>query len=149
MLLLTQMTRMKDEIIKLKEQEYFRYYFITLIIKPDMNEDAVMVLLRDILESPTMKKLLQVEDLKMCGKKKMTYAIKKNFTGTYCTALIKVVEDDDLRITLNEIHRLLRANSEILRISTIRYAFGEDILPDNLSHMKTYMDKHVEKELKR
>jgi ribosomal protein S6 len=125
--------------------EFHRYYFFTIILQNSVGEDAAAPLIQKMFEA--MKDLCHVEDVKMSGKKKFTYPIKKQDSGIYCTVVIKLTENDNLKVSLDEIQRRIKSNQQVLRFLFIRHDFNNiNIVPDNLLHMKTYMDKNIDKE---
>jgi ribosomal protein S6 len=121
-----------------KVNEFYRYYFLTFLIKNSFIEDKLMTLINDIFKD--LESLCEVVDIKMCGKKKLAYAIKKQNMANYVTVIIKMKDEDELKIKLNEIHRRFKLIEEILRYLIYRYDYKENNLPDNLHLMKTYMD---------
>lgn len=134
-----------------KTMEFDRYYFITFILKISLSEDMAETLLKKTFEG--VSDLCKLLDIKLCGKKRLTYPIQKQEMGQYCTAIIKIKEDDNLQKSLDEIHRRFKAIQEILRLSVMRYDFNENstetLFPDNLLHMKPHIDKNIEKEIKK
>lgn len=136
---------------KIGNMEFYRYYFITLIVKSSILEETAMGVVKNAFEN--MEKLCQLEDLKNCGKKKFTYPIQKQDMGLYITAIIKVVEDDNLKNNLEEITRRLKTVHEVLRFLFERYNYNllqdKNLLPDNLVNMKSFIDKNLDRENKR
>jgi len=131
--------------------EFYRYYFITLVVKSSILEETAMAVIKSAFEN--MGTLCKLEDVKNCGKKKFTYPIQKQDTGLYVTAVIKVIEDDNLKNSLEEITRKLKTVHEILRFLVERYNYNilQDklLLPDNLINMKSFIDKNLDRETKR
>lgn len=118
-----------------------RYYFISYILTDKITEDEGV----EILKKMFNKDLCSVEEIKKCGVKKLNYKIKKQDHGTYYTMLIKVVEDANLKTRMNEINRLIKNESNMLRYLICRAPEpSTQILPDTLPHLKAYFDKYVE-----
>ncbi len=126
----------------MEEIKIYRYYFITFLIKTSFNEDKVSDMLNDLFDS--MKDMCEVMENKMCGKKRLSYPIDKQQNAIYATVVLKLEENDNLKNNLNEINRRLKSLHEVLRYLVYRYNYNHNILPDNLSLMKTYIDKNIE-----
>ena len=126
----------------MEEIKFYRYYFITFLIKTSFNEDKVSDMINDLFDS--MKDICEVMENKMCGKKRLSYPIQKQQNAIYATAVLKIEENDDLKNNLNEINRRLKSLHEVLRYLIYRYNYNHNILPDNLSLIKTYIDKNIE-----
>lgn len=131
-----------NNIKNIEELKFYRYYFITFLIKPSFNEDKVLDMINDLFYS--IKDLCEVVENKMCGKKKLSYPIQKQQSAIYTTVILKIEENDDLKNNLNEINRRLKSLHEVLRFLIYRYNYNNNVLPDNLSSMKTYIDKNIE-----
>lgn len=118
-----------------------RYYFITYILTDKITEDEGFKILENILND----NLCSVGDIKKCGVKKLNYKIKKHDHGIYYTMSIKVVENENLQATMNEINRLIRNEKSMLRYLICRAPDPSlPALPDTLHHLKAYFDKYVE-----
>lgn len=124
-----------------EELKFYRYYFSTFLIKTSVNEDKVNDLINNVFNS--MKNICEVIDIKLCGKKRLSYPIQKQLNATYVTLVLKIEETDELKNKLNEINRRLKSMQEVLRYLIYRYNYNHNILPDNLSSMKTYIDKNA------
>ena len=127
--------------LETEDLKFYRYYFINFLIKTSVNEDKVNELINNVFDG--LKDMCEVMDIKMCGKKKLSYPIQKQLNAIYTTVVLKIQEDDNLKTKLNEINRRLKAVQEILRYLVYRYNYNHNILPDNLISMKTYIDKNI------
>lgn len=114
---------------------FHRYYFITAILTDKISEDEGVSIFTKIFEK--RKDLCSIEEMKKCGLKQFSYPIKKEKEGIYLTFIIKVLEDDNLKQTLNEITRIIKGEKTILRFIMCRHTI-EDNLPDSMSSLKAY-----------
>jgi ribosomal protein S6 len=126
-----------------EELKFYRYYFNIFVIKSSCNEDQVSPMINELFNS--MKDMCELVESKFCGKKRTSYPIEKQQNAIYATVVLKLEENDNLKNNLNEIKRRVKAFNEniVLRHFVYRYNYN-NVLPDNLSLMKTYIDKNIE-----
>jgi ribosomal protein S6 len=124
-----------------KGNEFYRHYFVTFLIKSSVSEDKVNTLIGNIFKD--LESLCEVIEMKMCGKKRLAYYIKKQNSAIFFTTVIKLKDEENLKKKLKEIERQFKLTEEILRYLINRYDYKEGNLPDNLHTMKTHIDPRI------
>ena len=145
MILFLLMIKNKKPIENTQTLEFYRYYFVTFLIKNSINEDKITELIKKIFEN--LKTQCELIDVKTCGKKKLCYPIQKQLMANYGTGVIKFKEDENLKKNIDEMHRHIIGTHEVLRHLTHRTHWESDI-SDNLFIMKSYLDKNIDSSMK-
>ena len=89
----------------MEEIKFYRYYFITFLIKTSFNEDKVSDMINDLFHS--MENMCEVMENKMCGKKRLSYPIDKQQNAIYATVVLKLEENNCIFLIVCEHHSQL------------------------------------------
>jgi ribosomal protein S6 len=129
----------KQLITKIQKEEWNRQYIVTIIMKSNIGEEENIKQVKIMMES--IPDTCEVLNIKNCGKKILTYPIRKQDTGFYITMQIKLEDNDQLKTSLEEISRKLKSLEDILKFLIVRIPDVSHMLADNLYHMKSFIHK--------